>query len=84
MKCTHLHKDAPENSLCEECYEIARDICEPVDEYPMSNCCTAPFGYPGYPDNDICSACGEHADIGEVDEDLNSKQEDQVLLRRDE
>ena len=40
----------------------------PVDEDPMSNCCTAPFGYPGYPDNDICSACGEHADIGEEDE----------------
>ena len=37
----------------------------PVDEDPMSNCCTAPFGYPGWPDNDICSACGEHADIEE-------------------
>jgi len=34
-----------------------------VDEEQVSNCCTAPFGYPGWPDNDICSACGEHADL---------------------
>ena len=26
-----------------------------------SNCCDAPFGSPGYPDCDICTACGEHA-----------------------
>ena len=46
-----------------------RDEVVDEDPYPeMSNCCTAPFGYPGYPDNDICSACGEHADIGEEDE----------------
>jgi len=38
------------------------------EEEELSNCCTAPFGYPGYPDNDICSACGEHADVGEEDE----------------
>ncbi len=37
------------------------------DEEPLSNCCTAPFGYPGWPDNDICSACGEHADASEDD-----------------
>ena len=34
-----------------------------VNEEQVSNCCTAQFGYPGWPDNDICSACGEHADI---------------------
>ena len=27
-----------------------------------SNCCTASFHYPGWPDNDICSECGEHAE----------------------
>ena len=32
-------------------------------EEQVSNCCTAQFGYPGWPDNDICSACGEHADL---------------------
>ena len=33
-----------------------------------SNCCDAPFGYPGFPDNDMCSECGEHADIIEEKE----------------
>ena len=27
----------------------------------VSNCCDAPFWYPGYPDSDICSRCYEHA-----------------------
>ena len=35
------------------------------DEDPVSNCCTAPFGYPGWPDSDICSECHEHASIME-------------------
>ena len=35
------------------------------DEDIVSNCCTAPFTYPGWPDSDICSACKEHADIEE-------------------
>ena len=39
------------------------------DEEMVSNCCTAPFGYPGWPDNDICSRCGEHADTA-INEDL--------------
>jgi|ETNvirnome_2_300_1030623.scaffolds.fasta_scaffold47444_2 hypothetical protein len=38
------------------------------DEDPLSNCCTAPFGYPGWPDNDICSACGEHADASDEED----------------
>ena len=28
----------------------------------VSNCCGAEFYEPGYPDNDICSACGEHSE----------------------
>jgi hypothetical protein len=28
----------------------------------LSNCCDAPFWYPGYPDSDICSRCYEHAE----------------------
>ena len=35
----------------------------PVDEDPMSNCCTAPFTYPGWPDSDFCSQCHEHAGV---------------------
>ena len=33
------------------------------DEEPMSNCCIAPFTYPGWPDSDFCSQCHEHAGI---------------------
>ena len=35
----------------------------PVDEDPVSNCCTAPFTYPGWPDSDTCSQCFEHAGL---------------------
>ena len=28
----------------------------------VTNCCGALFYEPGYPDNDICSVCKEHAD----------------------
>lgn len=28
----------------------------------VSNCCGAQFNEPGYPDNDICGACKEHAE----------------------
>ena len=38
------------------------------DEEQLSNCCTAPFNPPGWPDSDFCSSCGEHADIIEGDE----------------
>ena len=34
----------------------------------ISNCCAAPFYEPGYPDNDICSKCYEHAEPMEEDE----------------
>ena len=34
----------------------------------VSNCCGASFYEPGYPDNDICSACKEHASPIEQDE----------------
>ena len=40
----------------------------------VSNCCTAPFGYPGWPDNDICSKCGEHADTAINEEIINKKE----------
>ena len=35
----------------------------PVDKDPVSNCCIAPFTYPGWPDSDTCSKCFEHADL---------------------
>jgi RecJ-like exonuclease len=27
-----------------------------------SDCCGAAFASPGWPDNDVCSACGEHSE----------------------
>ena len=33
-----------------------------------SNCCTEPFGYPGWPDCDICSQCKEHAEPSEEED----------------
>jgi len=45
------------------------NLIEPTeDDYALSNCCGASFGEPGWPDNDICSKCGEHADVGEDDD----------------
>ena len=35
----------------------------------VSNCCEAQFYEPGYPDNDICSACKEHASPMDDDND---------------
>jgi len=34
----------------------------------VSNCCGALFYEPGWPDNDLCSACKEHADPIEEEE----------------
>ena len=42
------------------------------EEEILSNCCGAEFGPPGYPDCDICSACGEHADPGEEENELSN------------
>ena len=70
--------------VCDKCKEIEDNtkICDgcgeadcngscmsPIDEDPMSNCCTAPFTYPGFPDSDICSECHEHADIQEEEDE---------------
>jgi hypothetical protein len=46
------------------------------DKMKISNCCEAPFHEPGYPDNDICSKCLEHAEP--IDED--TMQEDEILM----
>ena len=45
----------------------------PVDEDLVSNCCTAPFTYPGWPDSDICSKCHEHADTAISNEIFGDK-----------
>jgi len=53
------------NILCNKCKE--KDMEKPIKEDPMSNCCSAAFTYPGYPESDICSKCKEHASIWEED-----------------
>jgi len=39
-------------------------FCVECDDgyYELSNCCGGGFGEPGFPDNDICSTCGEHSE----------------------
>ena len=40
-----------------------------LEDDPISNCCGAQFSYPGWPDSDTCTECGEHADASdEMDE----------------
>ena len=50
-------EEEPKDSMKERPLDATEDL--------VSNCCTAPFGYPGWPDNDICSKCFEHAGIDE-------------------
>ena len=60
-----------EEMICNGCGEISPicycDMAPEEDE--MSNCCSAPFTYPGWPDSDICNDCGEHADIWEKEDE---------------
>ena len=69
--CDKCKEKDMDNKTCKGCGEI-HPICycdmAPVDEEPMSNCCSAPFTYPGFPDSDICSECKEHADIWEEED----------------
>ena len=53
--------------ICDECGEAdCNGSCViPIDEDPLSVCCSAPFTYPGWPDSDICGECFEHAGVNE-------------------
>ena len=52
-------------TLRSENKQLTMEILDMRDEDKYSNCCDAPFGYPGWPDCDLCSACGEHAEPSE-------------------
>ena len=41
------------------------------EQDPVSNCCTAPFTHPGWPDSDFCSECHEHASTWEDEDEGN-------------
>ena len=55
--CVECDKPTQE-TLCSKCMDKE-------DEEKLSNCCTAPFTEPGWPDSDFCSECHEHAGIDE-------------------
>ena len=61
--CVECDKPTQE-TLCSEC--MAKE-----DEEPLSNCCTAPFTHPGWPDSDFCSECHEHASTWEDEDERN-------------
>jgi hypothetical protein len=66
-RCELCDKDAEmHDDFCEDHQRCAicgdNDDCECKDEWEnVSACCEAQFSDPGYPDNDICSSCLEHA-----------------------
>ena len=64
---------SPLPNHCIECDKPTMDtICDKCNEKDtedlMSNCCSAPFTHPGWPDSDMCSKCYEHADIWEEED----------------
>jgi hypothetical protein len=64
--CVECDKPTQE-TLCSECMAKedepeGPEAQRPIDDDLVSNCCTAQFTYPGWPDSDICSKCHEHAD----------------------
>jgi|10_taG_2_1085330.scaffolds.fasta_scaffold367128_2 primosomal protein N' len=48
------------------------DTCNGFGYIQETNCCGVAFYYPEYPDNDLCTACGEHAVPEECDDCLGS------------
>ena len=65
--CVECDKPTQE-TLCPECMDKEEDDL-------VSNCCTAQFTYPGWPDSDVCSKCHEHADTAISDEIFGDKNE---------
>ena len=65
--CIECDKPLPKDSTIIECDICKEKLLDVLIE--KSNCCSAPFTYPGFPDSDICSKCYEHADIWEEDDE---------------
>tara|TARA_R100000458_G_scaffold31173_1_gene28578 strand:- start:736 stop:1065 length:330 start_codon:yes stop_codon:yes gene_type:complete len=56
----YMDEYCEDHQACIMCGE--NDDCDCEEEWGnLSNCCEATFLPPGYPDNDICSACKEHS-----------------------
>jgi hypothetical protein len=52
------------NKIMQAFSKMLSEVIE-EEQDPVSNCCTAPFTHPGWPDSDFCSKCHEHAGIDE-------------------
>ena len=65
--CVECDKPTQE-TLCSECMDKE-------DDDLVSNCCSAQFTYPGWPDSDVCSKCHEHADTAISEEIFGGKDE---------
>jgi hypothetical protein len=61
-----------------------RTVYNDEDE-PISDCCGANFGFPGWPDCDLCSECGEHAGTAKEDFDDEStwKEQEEYLAYKE-
>ena len=66
----HIKEEVLEDEDCGELYNyiVYWELPQIEEEEPMSNCCTAPFTFPGWPDSDMCSQCKEHADNLDLEE----------------
>ena len=67
--CNKCKEKEDHTEICDGCGEAdCNGSCViPIDEEPLSVCCSAPFTEPGWPDSDFCSQCHEHAGV-DVDE----------------
>ena len=66
----HISEEILEDEDCGMLYNytVFWELPQIEDEEPMSNCCSAPFTFPGWPDSDMCSQCKEHADEWDPEE----------------
>ena len=67
LVCDKCKEKEDDTKICGGCGEVDCDgsCVISIDEEPMSDCCTAPFTYPGWPDSDFCSQCHEHSGVSE-------------------
>ena len=70
LVCNKCKEKEDHTEICDGCGEAdCNGSCViPIDEEPLSVCCSAPFTEPGWPDSDFCSQCHEHSSTWE-DED---------------
>ena len=74
IECEHGYDSntgSTDERMCIECLDAQYEIWmeekkrnhKMIEDIQYSNCCGEVFAFPGYPDNDICSNCNEHAEL---------------------